>query len=131
VFRGCRRVFAPVARIQRLLLHPIGLFSVNCDGLAVYGFALGEAAVLHFGGFAGHRDGNGDALQTARISTGFPSQDYRGDRRNPGVTAAALERGMRQLRRQPGRRLNREIGEFSGYCPSVLDSELTPTSLPN
>src|ERR1019366_7919950 len=71
---------APALRSSRhircLLPHPVALFSVSCAGLAVQGFALGEAAVLHFGGFAGHRDWIGGALQTAGIPIGFPSQKW-------------------------------------------------------
>ena len=59
--------FAPAARIRCLLRHPVAVFSVSCAGLAVQKFALSEAAVLHFGVFAGHRDGNSGALQTAGI----------------------------------------------------------------
>jgi len=49
---------------------------VPCFLWVVLAFSLGEAAVLHFGGFAADRDGIGGALQTAGIPIGFPSQKW-------------------------------------------------------
>jgi hypothetical protein len=47
----------PAAQVRCLLPQPVALFSLSCAGLAIQRFVLGEAAVLPFAVFAGHRNG--------------------------------------------------------------------------